>query len=83
MKGTNMSNESDHFVIRIKKSPWYKWLFLPLWVLWLALWIEITVGSYQETEMHAYNTSLKILVISFLIGVIPMLWKRRQIKKKS
>ncbi|MCP4901701.1 MAG: hypothetical protein GY906_32455 [bacterium] len=75
---TYPTNETlDSIQLNIRKRPWYVWLGRGVWVLWLAAWLEIAVGSYLETEFFAFRTSLKVFVVSLLLGVLLYVWRLR------
>ena len=73
----------DQIQINIRKRPWYVWLGRGIWVFWLLVWLEIAVGSYLETEFLAFRTSLKVFVVSLLLGVLLYVWRLRQSRQPA
>ena len=62
----------------IRRRPWYVWLGRGAWTVWLVLWLEIAIGSYKETELHAFRQSMKVWLASLLLGTLLYAWGRRR-----
>jgi hypothetical protein len=69
--------------VHIRRRPWYVWLSRAAWILWLAFWTEFAVGSWLEREREAYSIAVKVLLVSFLFGLVLYFWKRRRTKGAS
>jgi len=79
---TNSTSETaDKMQFSVRKRPWYVWFGRAIWFLWLAIWIEIAVGSYLETEFSALRISLKVLAVSLLLGVLLYVWRLRHYRR--
>jgi hypothetical protein len=60
-------NTSFHF-LRARKRPLYAWILWLVWILWIGFWLEVTIGSYRESEPRAYAIGLVVLLVSLLAG---------------
>jgi len=76
-----MDNSKKYFDFRIRKRPWYIWLMRTIWLLWLIFWLEIAIGSWREMEYHANSISLRIFIISLILGLVLYSWRLRNFKK--
>lgn len=56
------------------KLPWTIWALRIVWLIWLAFWAEVTIGSWKELEKRAFTISLVVFVVSLLVGLV--LWLR-------
>jgi hypothetical protein len=59
------------------KLPWAIWALRIVWLIWLAFWAEVAVGSWKELEKRAFAISLVVFVVSLLAGVGLWLKSRR------
>lgn len=50
------------------KAPLVIWLLRAAWVVWLAFWAEVAIGSWKELEKRAFAISLVVFVISLIVG---------------
>ena len=71
------------FNIAVRKRPWYIWISRIAWFFWLAMWTEFAVGSLQEGERQAYSIAVRVLFLSFLLGLALFLWRSREAAKQQ
>jgi hypothetical protein len=65
-----MNQKNNYIGFNIRKRPCYIWLLRTVWVLWLLVWAELSVGSWQELEYRAFYISLVVFLISIAIGFL-------------
>ncbi|MDW7760610.1 MAG: hypothetical protein SCM96_08225 [Acidobacteriota bacterium] len=51
-----------------RRKNWLHWLTRGLWLLWLAFWAEVAIGSWKELESRAFTISLIVFVVSLVVG---------------
>ncbi len=78
-----MGVTTGYYEIRIRKRPWYIWLLRVIWLLWLAFWLEIAIGSKLETEAQAFQISLYVFIFSLIFGLGLSLSRHYKRKKAS
>lgn len=76
-----MDKEKSYMNFRIRKRPWYVWPIRIVWVVWLLVWAEVAIGSWQEMENRAFIISLVIFLASFVIGFLNWFRKSRTVKR--
>lgn len=69
--------------LKIRKRPWYLWIWRAVWIIWLVFWVEVTIGSWKEMEYKAFGISLAIFLVSLLLGLLFWLWGYQKLKKVS
>jgi hypothetical protein len=78
-----MEAKDMYHSLKIRKKPWYTWLFRIVWFAWIIFWIEAALGSWKELEPRAAAICLGILVFSLAIGILLWSWGRLRPKKES
>lgn len=63
-----MRRNSTFHSLRIRRRPFHAWILWLAWVLWIGFWLEVTIGSYRESEPRAYAIGLVVLLVSLLAG---------------
>ena len=76
-----MNKRPGRFTLHIRKRPWHIWLSRGIWALWLAVWAEFLLGSWQEREPRAADIALKVLLASLLLGLA--LWRYGNYKERK
>ena len=69
-----MEAKDNDFSLKIRKRPWYVWLFRIAWLAWLVVWGEMALGSRQELEDRAFAIALTVFLVSLAFGLL--LWLR-------
>jgi len=67
--------------IKIRKRPWYVWIWRAVGLIWLVFWVEVTIGSWREMEYRAFGIALAVFLVSFLLGLLLWLWGYIRFKK--
>jgi len=78
-----MDKEDSYIFLKIRKRPWYIWLFRCVWLLWLIVWGDMAVGSWEELEPRAFILSLLIFLISLIAGFLIWLWGYIRFRKSQ
>ena len=78
-----MDKIADTVTFRIRKRPWYVWLSRAVWILWLLLWLDFAIGSWQEREQSVFLIASEVLIISILFGLVLYFWRLRSSRNQE
>jgi len=78
-----MKDKQTYNVLKIRKKPWYIWIFRLIWLIWLIFWIEVAVGSKMELEPKAFIISLFIFAVSLFLGFFLWFEGLRKFRKST
>jgi len=76
-----MEKDNSYWILKIRKRPFYIWIFRFLWVVWLVFWAEVALGSKAELEPKAFVISMVIFFVSLLIGLVLWLLRIKRFKE--
>ena len=73
--------ESDHYIFRIRRRPWFAWLGWAFWLAAVIVFLEFGFGSVAEREPRAALLAFAVAALILALGLIRWLFSLRKSRK--